>query len=43
MVDLMYQLPEEPKPAKYVITQDIVEGNADLATAKHKKTRKESA
>ncbi|MHC4146859.1 MAG: ATP-dependent Clp protease ATP-binding subunit ClpX, partial [Planctomycetota bacterium] len=28
MVDLMYQLPEEPKPAKYVITRDIVERKA---------------
>lgn len=34
MVDMMYQLPEEPKPAKYVITRDIVEGKADLFTAK---------
>ncbi len=30
MVDLMYQLPEEPKPAKYVITKDVVEGKANL-------------
>lgn len=42
MVDLMYQLPEEPKPAKYVITRDIVEGKAELFTAKQK-TKKESA
>jgi len=42
MVDLMYQLPEEPKPAKYVITRDIVEGKADLVTAKQK-AKKESA
>jgi len=42
MVDLMYQLPEEPKPAKYVITRDIVEGKADLFTAKQK-VKKESA
>jgi len=42
MVDLMYQLPEEPKPAKYVITRDIVEGKADLFTAKQK-AKKESA
>ena len=33
MVDLMYQLPEEPKPVKYVITRDIVEGKAELFTA----------
>ena len=42
MVDLMYQLPEEPKPAKYVITRDIVEGKADLFTAKQR-AKKESA
>jgi ATP-dependent Clp protease ATP-binding subunit ClpX len=43
MVDLMYQLPEEPKPAKYVITRDIVEGKAKLSTAKQQKPKKESA
>jgi len=42
MIDLMYQLPEEPKPAKYVITRDIVEGKAELFTAKQK-AKKESA
>jgi len=42
MVDLMYQLPEEPKPAKYIITPDIVEGKADLFTARQK-AKKESA
>ncbi|MHC4461148.1 MAG: ATP-dependent Clp protease ATP-binding subunit ClpX [Planctomycetota bacterium] len=42
MVDLMYQLPEEPKPAKYVITCDIVEGKAELSTAKQR-AKKESA
>lgn len=42
MVDLMYQLPEEPKPAKYVITRDIVEGKADLFSAKQN-IKKESA
>ncbi len=42
MVDLMYQLPEEPKPARYVITRDIVEGKAELFTAKQK-VKKESA
>jgi len=42
MVDLMYQLPEEPKPAKYKITRDIVEGKTELFTQK-KKARKESA
>lgn len=34
MVDLMYQLPEEPKHGKYVITRDIVEGRAALFTAR---------
>lgn len=43
MVDLMYQLPEEQKGAKYVITRDIVEGKAKLSTAKQQKTKKESA
>jgi ATP-dependent Clp protease ATP-binding subunit ClpX len=42
MVDLMYQLPEESKPAKYVITRDIVERKADLLTARQK-VKKESA
>jgi len=42
MIDLMYQLPEEPKPVKYVITHDIVEGKAELFTAKQK-AKKESA
>jgi len=42
MVDLMYQLPEEPKPAKYVITRDIVEGKAGLHMARQV-ARKESA
>jgi ATP-dependent Clp protease ATP-binding subunit ClpX len=42
MVDLMYQLPEEAKPVKYMITRDIVEGKADLFTARQK-AKKESA
>jgi ATP-dependent Clp protease ATP-binding subunit ClpX len=42
MVDLMYQLPDESKPAKYVITRDIVEGKAELFTAKQR-AKKESA
>ncbi|MCP4609947.1 MAG: ATP-dependent Clp protease ATP-binding subunit ClpX [Planctomycetes bacterium] len=42
MIDLMYQLPEEIKPAKYIINRDIVEGKADLLTAKQT-TKKESA
>ncbi len=42
MVDLMYQLPEDPKPARYVITRDIVEGRAALGMARQQ-IRKESA
>ncbi len=42
MVDLMYLLPEEPKGSRYVITPDIVEGKADLLTAR-KSAKKESA
>ncbi len=30
MLDLMYQLPEEPKPGEYTITPEIVEGKGDL-------------
>jgi len=41
MVDLMYQLPEETKPAKYTLTKDIVEGKTSLLAAKQ--ARKESA
>jgi ATP-dependent Clp protease ATP-binding subunit ClpX len=43
MVDLMYQLPEEQNPAKYVITRDIVEGKASLHSAKQLLRKKESA
>jgi ATP-dependent Clp protease ATP-binding subunit ClpX len=42
MIDLMYHLPDESKPAKYVVTRDIVEGKADLMAAKQV-VRKESA
>jgi len=42
MLDLMYRLPEESKPARYVITREIVEGQAILTAAKQK-ARKESA
>jgi len=41
MVDLMYHLPEDPKPAKYVIGEDIVEGKANVTAARQ--ARKESA
>ncbi|HEY5503930.1 MAG TPA: ATP-dependent Clp protease ATP-binding subunit ClpX [Sedimentisphaerales bacterium] len=43
MIDLMYQLPEEPKPAKYLITKDIVEGTVPLSTARQLPAKKESA
>jgi len=42
MVDLMYQLPEEAKPAKYIINKDIVEGKTGLFAHK-RKAKKESA
>jgi ATP-dependent Clp protease ATP-binding subunit ClpX len=42
MVDLMYKLPEEQRGAKYIITRDIVEGKADLFSAKQT-IKKESA
>jgi ATP-dependent Clp protease ATP-binding subunit ClpX len=42
MIELMYRLPEEPKPGNYVITKEVVEGEADLfGTAEE--TKKESA
>jgi ATP-dependent Clp protease ATP-binding subunit ClpX len=43
MIDLMYQLPEEPKPAKYVITKEIVEGTSPLSAARQLPAKKESA
>jgi len=42
MVDLMYQLPEEPKGSKYMITRDVVEGRADLFESREQ-AKKESA
>lgn len=42
MVDLMYQLPEEPKPGNYTITPDVVEGKVDLFKMA-RKAQKESA
>ena len=42
MIDLMYRLPEEDQGGKYTVTEEVVEGKADLfKTAK--KARKESA
>lgn len=43
MVDLMYQLPEEPKGVSYTITKDIAEGKAGLFASKDKAQKKESA
>ncbi|MHC5083090.1 MAG: ATP-dependent Clp protease ATP-binding subunit ClpX [Planctomycetota bacterium] len=42
MVDLMYRLPEEPKPGNYMITPDIIEGKASLFDADDQ-AQKESA
>jgi len=45
MIDLMYQLPDEPKPAKYVINRSIIEGSASLENARQDsaQSKKESA
>jgi ATP-dependent Clp protease ATP-binding subunit ClpX len=42
MIDLMYNLPEEAKGSKYLITADIVNGVVDLSKARIK-VKKESA
>jgi len=42
MVDVMYRLPEEPKPSKYVITRDVVEGKSSLFDSREQ-AKKESA
>jgi len=42
MVDLMFRLPEEPKPSSYVVTEAVVEGKADLFEAA-RKVKKEGA
>ncbi len=42
MVDLMYQLPEQPKPVQYIVTDKVVEGKAKLFAAKAE-AKKESA
>ncbi len=42
MVDMMYHLPDEPRGEKYVITRGIVEGKAELFTARQT-AKKESA
>jgi ATP-dependent Clp protease ATP-binding subunit ClpX len=42
MLDLMYHLPEKPKPGKYTITPDVIEGKVDLFETAQK-AKKESA
>ncbi len=42
MLGLMYQLPEEPRPGKYTITPEVIEGKVDLFK-RSKKAKKESA
>jgi len=42
MIDLMYELPEQSKSAKYVITRDIVEGKSELFSAQQN-AKRESA
>ena len=45
MIDIMYHLPEEPKPGDYVVTKKVVCGEANLfeTAKKKKKAKKESA
>ncbi|MHC4291669.1 MAG: ATP-dependent Clp protease ATP-binding subunit ClpX [Planctomycetota bacterium] len=42
MLDLMYHLPEEPKPGNYMITPDVIEGKVDLFE-QARQSQKESA
>ena len=42
MIDLMYQLPDQPKGSKFIITKEIIERKADLNLAREK-AKKESA
>jgi len=42
MLDMMYRLPDQPQPGKYVITEDVVEGRANLFEITPER-RKESA
>lgn len=42
MIDLMYELPEQPKGTRYLISDDIVDGKVGLDAAR-KTTKKESA
>jgi len=43
MLDLMYHLPEEPKPGDYTVTPDVVEGKVHLFEETRRKKKKESA
>ena len=44
MIELMYRLPEEPKPGEYTITKEVITGTEDLFEKKKKSsTKKESA
>lgn len=42
MIDMMYQLPDEPAGGNYMITEEIVEGKADMFET-NKPAKKESA
>lgn len=42
MLDLMYHLPEEPKPGRYTITPEVIEGGVNLFD-QVQKVKKESA
>lgn len=42
MVDLMYRLPEEPKPSNYMVSEAVVEGKTDLFEV-GRKAKKEGA
>jgi len=42
MIDLMYQLPDEPKGVKYVMTREIIEGKQSIFEARTE-LKKESA
>lgn len=42
MVDMMYRLPEEQKPGKYVVNAEVVEGRVDIFQ-QTKKVKKEGA
>lgn len=42
MLDLMYRLPEEPKPGRYIVTPEVVEGKVHLFE-QNVRVKKESA